>query len=300
MEQEVVSAIINVSEHVEDYNSYYGASKYFGDLRAPKNIDCTGLESCRACRIASINDQEDYEKNARKRNSKSLEAVKSYFDNCFDQIKHQEFSKEDQIQLDNLKNELESTYNNVEKEIDKTVVRGKELKLWRDLDDLYGNIDDLYSMDTFGNDHINDKPIIKEEWKKMTSKVESFFYQLADHVDEYGLNQRILGKLLGPKSEMTEWRVHKWSNSIPCNEENKCKKCLECPISNINTSNNAKPKSSDDPTIKILKPYSYARSKVNFTMQDIDDPSDQDNYEIPSDVMLLTPARCPPKRSCNK
>ena len=281
-------AIVGVAKHIEDYNNYQWADKSFGDLRRPKTKDCSEKESCQKCRIASSSDNEKFEKDARSRNSRYLFLAKRYFDNCFETTKYQEFSSEDKKQLDYLKIGLEKTYNMIEAEIDKIVVKGKEFILWKDLDDLYGTIDILYSKNTFGTDHIDDKPLIKEEWMETVSRIELFFYELAEHVGEYCVEFK---KLLAPISERSEWKVNRNSFSVPCNEKNKCKKCVESQIPTGALANKTKLKTSDEAGCLTQKPYNYERTKINFTLDDLENSSEDDDYQPGSAVMPGTSER---------
>ena len=58
------------------------------------------------------------------------------------------------------------------------------------------------------------KPIILEEWRKVTTKIESQVYLVSEHVEDYRDGAEEFGILKIPKIE-------------PCNEEKQCKKCLE-------------------------------------------------------------------------
>ena len=95
------SEVINISQHIQDYNNTsIGDEKYrIGELRIPKLKPCGKGESCRNCKKGTVHDQKMFEKHARERNSKFMSYTQKYFDACFDRVKHQILTDENNIKI---------------------------------------------------------------------------------------------------------------------------------------------------------------------------------------------------------
>ena len=203
-----------------------------GQLRRPKAIPCQEKESCWNCKKVSENDIESFDKKARQRNLRYFSYTKKFLSNCFEQINlaNQKVRKEE---LSKMLNEIEKQYQEIEQEIEKITREAKAKILSKDLDELYGSIDVLYSSDTFGNKHYEDDPLIRKVWKEKILEIETFFYELADHIDVYDSCRYInrdFGKLLIPKNAANGWKFSPYESAKPCDEENYCKKCLNLQI----------------------------------------------------------------------
>ena len=76
----------------------------------------------------------------------------------------------------------------------------------------------------------------------------------------------------------------------PCDEKSLCKKCVaKKPSSEIPSKDSGKKQNHQEmlanpipSTSGIQKPYTFARSKINFTMDDLEDSGGEDNYILSS------------------
>ena len=225
--KEAESIFVAMADHVEDYNNYRGSFKTepekIGELRIPKYKSCTKDESCRSCKKATLDDQEKFEENARKRNLKYFKYAELYLEVCEKEVKHLKLTQEFLKQINEIQNELKQQHLRIENEINKAAIEAKCFDMWRDLDKFYGKVDVLFLAGQwstpFGNDHVYDKPFILEEWKITLSNIEKLFYKVAVHVQRFTEGTEF-GILLKPQGE---------NPFSPCNEKERCQKCLGGP-----------------------------------------------------------------------
>ena len=225
--KEAESIFVAMADHVEDYNNYRGSFKTepekIGELRIPKYKSCTKDESCRSCKKATLDDQEKFEENARKRNLKYFKYAELYLEVCEKQVGHLKLTEEFLKQINKIPNELKQQHLRIENEINKAAIEAKCFDMWRDLDKFYGKVDVLFLAGQwsapFGNDHVYDKPFILEEWKITLSNIEKLFYKVAVHVQRFTEGTEF-GILLKPQGE---------NPFSPCNEKERCQKCLGGP-----------------------------------------------------------------------
>ena len=204
-------AFTDTAEHIE-YSTFPGQA-------IPKLQPCLAQTPCRNCKEATNKDKEYFEKCARQKNDMYYTHSKYYFEICEKNLGRNLFinyNKNKQV-IEKMSKKIEFMHGEIELEINKTVQLATEIVWWRDLDKLYGKI---YSIDE--NHHRNDQPLIFVQWKDVFMKIESIFYNLAEHVDEwnncYG-GFKDFGILQMPKPEID-------SKPNKCDNLEKCKKCL--------------------------------------------------------------------------
>ena len=173
---------------------------------------------CKLCKIATNKDKERWEEKARWSNQSYFKLAKSYYAECFDNLKQLSLSQANEKTLEYVQVKIEESYKNVETQIDATAVQAKNLVWWKDIYYLYEKIDKQHEYSKFRMRPIYHKHLIFEEWQKIFKSSEFLVCQMAEHVEDckafYGLyGKHYFGILNKPKVE-------------PC-EEDKCKKCLE-------------------------------------------------------------------------
>ena len=57
--QKAESKIIEISDHIEDYNNYFGANMAFGLLQRPKISSCSEKNKCKKCLDQEISEQQE-------------------------------------------------------------------------------------------------------------------------------------------------------------------------------------------------------------------------------------------------
>ena len=96
-------------------------------------------------------------------------------------------------------------------------------------------------------------------------------YEVADHVEPYWYAQTrgFDSTILVSKKE-------------PCNETAKCKKCLNKKESTDVAVTQLSPEKNSDPrpsTSGVKKPYTFARSRINLTIEDLENSSEDEDFD---------------------
>ena len=200
-------AFTDTAEHIE-YSTHL--------LAIPKLQQCLAQRPCRNCKKATNSDKEYFEKCAKQTNNQYLRHAKYYFRICEKNLGPNLTNGNEQL-IEKMSKKFEIMHGEMELEIDQTVKVATDLVWWRDLDKLYGKI---YSIDE--NHHRNDQPLIFVQWKDVFMKIESIFYNLAEHVEEWNNHfggYKVFGILQMPKPRVD-------SKPNICDKLDKCKKCL--------------------------------------------------------------------------
>ena len=87
-------------------------------MRIPKYKSCTKDESCRSCKKATLDDQEKFEENARKRNLKYFKYAELYLEVCEKQAEHLKLTEEFLKQINEIQNELKQQHFNMAQELE--------------------------------------------------------------------------------------------------------------------------------------------------------------------------------------
>ena len=223
--RKIESNFAQIADHMEDecfnsttddtheakYPSYMLPSKYY---MLPRHGPCNVKNPCEKCRKATQHDLELFEKNARYRNSKYLSNAKDYFKRGYIRVAHLFLSAEAIAEFENVQDRFEELHKHLETEIDKITIQANKLKLWKEVDMLYGKLDSLSTRGQLDNDRL-----IEFEWRKLLWETSKKFYQLAEHVEgeEYRFNigtrvNTYTHDLVMPKAKS-------------CDEKDPCKKC---------------------------------------------------------------------------
>ena len=118
--------------------------------------------------------------------------------------------------FENIQAKFEEQHKHLETEIDKITSQANELKLWKEVELLYGKVDTL-----IGRGHHDDERLIEVEWRRLLRETSKKFYQLAEHVEdeEYRFHIGVAVNtythdLVFPKAKS-------------CDETKPCKKCKQ-------------------------------------------------------------------------
>ena len=154
-----------------------------------------------------------------------------------------------------MKNEVEKHYKWAENEIQSILTEDTVFQRWKD----------------FNSDG---RKLFYEKWKKMIFKINTKVLELADHVQTWWY-----GKINGFPDI-----------SIPmeesCNENDPCRKCVNkkpC----VESQQYQDVSNSTPSTSGVKKLYSFSRSKVNFTMEDLENSSGEDDDDYNPVSMYL-------------
>ena len=115
--------------------------------------------------------------------------------------------------------------------------------------------------------------LMENEWTKVVKEAEAKFIDAAEHLESYnnyfGASQSF-GSLQMPKIN-------------PCDEKDLCNVCLDKTTSKgkakaqLNTTKEKKTEKDSCSLPDIQKPYSFSRTKINFTLEDLENSRDEDD-----------------------
>ena len=208
-----------IAEHLKEYNGYFGAWSDFGLLQMPVISPCKETKPCKICKIASTEEKVKWEVKAKEENKWYFRQAMRYYYKCLNNFYHLDYSQEARKIIQNVYKEIDDGSERIELEISKIALKAKETARWTDVYYLFETLTDCptgklrYELPFQPRVKCN-KPIILEEWRKVTTKIESQVYLVSEHVEDYRDGAEEFGILKIPKIE-------------PCNEEKQCKKCLE-------------------------------------------------------------------------
>ena len=117
-----------------------------------------------------------------------------------------------------------------------------------------------------------------EKWKNIISKIKFQVFEVADHVQIWSYAKTI-------SNDFADIMI---SRNYPCDKYHPCKKCAEKKTSNESLINHFQTQQDKEDILQakpstsgVKKPYSFKRSKVNFTMEDLENSSgEEDKYSM--------------------
>ena len=209
-----------MAEHLKEYNGYFGAWSDFGLLQMPVISPCEKIKPCKLCKIASSEEKAKWELKAKKENEWYFREALRYYYACLSNLYCLDLSQEARKIIQNARKEIDDGYERVDLEIDSISLKAKETVRWIDVYYLFESLTNCptgklrYNL-PFQPRLKYDKPIIFEEWRKVTVKIASQVYQMSEHVEDY---RDIYGA--GEFGTLYQAKIE------PCNEEKQCIKCL--------------------------------------------------------------------------
>ena len=184
------------------------------NYKLPRRAPCNLKDPCEKCKKATKDDLQLFERNARYRNSKYLQSAKNYFTRGYVRVAHLFLSAEAIAEFESMQNKFEEVHKQMESEIDKVTSQANKLKLWKEVDLLYGKVDTLK-----GRGHHDDQRLIEFEWRKLLRETSKKFYQLAEHIK----NEEYRFEIGTAVNNYTHDLVMPKAKS--CDEKDPCKKC---------------------------------------------------------------------------